>query len=193
MEALRDRIWTYEDYLRLPDDGKRYEIIDGVLYVSPAPRLVHQAMSKHLQQVLFQQELAGRGWVFNAPVEVRMPGADPVQPDLVFIAVEQRSLMRSKAIVGSPKLIVELLSPTTARYDRVIKLNKYAACGVPHYWIGDPRERTLELFRLDGEGYRLLASLGPGDRFDHPDFVELTLDLDHLFALIPPELEEDEA
>lgn len=190
MEAIRDRVWTYEDYLKLPDDGKRYEIIDGVLYVAPCPFLVHQWMAGHLLYLLYQRELAGEGWVLSA-LDVRMPGADPVQPDLVFVGVEQRSIMKRKYIQGVPKLLVELLSPSTARYDRVIKLNKYAQCGVPHYWIGDPSLRTLELFRLAGETYEVQASLGPGDRFEHPDFPGLVLDLDALFASMPPELDED--
>jgi len=191
MEAIRDRVWTYEDYLKLPDDGKRYEIIDGVLYVTPSPLTAHQAMSKYLQFTLYQLELAGQGWVWNAPLDVRMPGADPVQPDLIFVGLEQRSIMKRKYIRGVPKLLIELLSPSTARYDRVVKLNKYASCGVSHYWIGDPAQRTLELFRLAGGTYEVQASLGPGDRFEHPDFQGLVLDLDALFAALPPELEED--
>ncbi len=192
MEAIRDRFWTYEEYLKLPDDGKRYEIIDGVLYVSPSPRTAHQMLVGSLHLALSHLQAAGQGFALVAPLDVCMPGTDPVQPDLMFIGADQRSILKRKHIEGVPTLLVEVLSPTSARLDRVIKLNKYASCGVPHYWIGDPRQRTLEILRLRGANYDVLAALGPGDRFEHPDFPGLTLDIDALFATLPPELEEED-
>ena len=193
MEMLtRDRPWTYEDYLTLPDDGKRYEIIDGALHVSPAPLTLHQALSKLLQFQLFELERAGLGWVFNAPFEVVMPGASPVQPDLVFVLTEQREIIRRKGVNGVPALLVEILSPSTARYDRVTKLNRYARCGVPHYWLLEPDQRVLEVFRLDGSTYRLLASLGPGDTLAHPEFPGLVLDVDRLYEGLPPGVGPDD-
>lgn len=192
MEAIRDRIWTYEDYLKLPDDGKRYEIIDGVLYVAPSPRTAHQVLVGSLHIALAQLQATGQGLALVAPLDVRMPGTDPVQPDLMFIGTEQSAIIKPKCIQGVPKLLIELLSPSTARLDRVVKLNKYATCGVPHYWIGDPSQRTLELFRLENNAYVIQAALGPGDRFEHPDFSGLVLDIDALFALMPSGAEDEE-
>ena len=182
----RDKVWTYEEYRRLPDDGKRYEIIDGTLYVTPAPRTLHQALSGNLHVLLYQLQLAGQGWVLTARVDVLMPGASPVLPDLVFVAMEQRSILTPDGVDGVPKLVVEILSPSTRGYDRVVKLNKYASCGVAHYWMVDPEPRTLELYELDGATYRLLAALGRGGRFQHPAFPGLELDMDALYQNLPP-------
>lgn len=190
MQSVRsDKVWTYADYCKLPDDGKRYEVIDGVLYVSPSPRTIHQALSKNLQFLLYELERAGHGWVFNAPMDVLMTGATPVQPDLIFVTPEQRHILKPENIQGAPYLLVEILLPRSARYDRVTKLNKYAQCEVPHYWLLDPRARTLEIFRLQRDTYQMLAALEPGGHFVHPDFHGLRLDVSELFANIPDEID----
>lgn len=193
MQAVRqEKSWTYEDYCALPEDGRRYEIIDGELYVSPSPRSIHQALSKRLQFLLYPLELAGHGWVYVAPMDVIMPGASPVQPDLIFVGQEQRSIMTVANICGVPMLLGEILSPKGARYDRVTKLNKYAQCGVPHYWILDPVARTLEVMTLENDTYRLLAALEPGQSFRHGRFFDVLLDIDDLFAGLPAEIEPSE-
>lgn len=178
------RVWTYQDYLQLPDDGRRYEIIDGVLYVSPSPLSVHQLLSKRLQFFLYQFELNGDGFVYNAPLDVHMPGCTPVQPDLVFLSREQRGLIQDKGIFGAPHLVAEILSPTTRSLDRVKKLNKYAAAGVAHYLMIDPEASTFEWLELDGGGYRLTQSLGEEDSWT---FRGRTLHLGQYFAELPSE------
>ena len=184
-----EKFWTYADYCKLPEDGNRYEVIDGVLHMSPAPVSIHQALSKYLQFQLYGLELAGHGWVFDAPMDVIMPGATPVQPDLIFITTEQRHILKRENIQGVPYLLVEILSPRGARYDRVTKLNKYAQCGVPHYWLLAPQARTLDIFRWKNGTYRLLAALEAGNHFVHSDFFDLKLDVAELFARIPCEID----
>ncbi|MBI3927482.1 MAG: Uma2 family endonuclease [Armatimonadetes bacterium] len=179
--------WTYEDYSALPDDGNRYEILYGRLYVTPSPTAGHQIVSKRLQHLLYQLELAGQGYVFNAPTDLLMPGADPVQPDLVFLTAAQKHLIRKKGIVGPPELLVEILSPGTARADRTVKLRNYSENGVRQYWIADPNARTVEFLFLDGESYRLEASLGPGDVYRSPHLEGLVVDLEWLFSDLPEE------
>ncbi|MEW6284421.1 MAG: Uma2 family endonuclease, partial [Candidatus Eremiobacterota bacterium] len=90
-----------------------------------------------------------------------------------------------KFLEGAPTLIVEILSPGTVRHDRVVKMNRYARSGVPYYWLADPVETTLELYRLDGSTYRLEASLGPADRHRPLAFPEVELSMDELFAPLP--------
>ncbi|MEW6280588.1 MAG: Uma2 family endonuclease, partial [Candidatus Eremiobacterota bacterium] len=91
LDLSEDHVWTYEDYCRLPDDGKSYEVIDGKLLVSPAPRSFHQVVSRRIQFVLYQAlELTGKGFVFNAPIHLLMQGCSPVQPDLVYLERAQR-------------------------------------------------------------------------------------------------------
>lgn len=176
------KVWTYEDYLQLPDDGKRYEIIDGVLYVSPSPTTPHQELSKRLQFFLYQLEQAGQGVVYGAPLDVLMPGCTPVQPDLLFLSSEQRGMIKKQGIRGAPFLLVEILSPGTRGLDRVKKLNKYASAGVSNYVIVDPEVHSLEWFQLEGEGYRLAQSLGDEDEWT---FLNSTLKLTDFFAKLP--------
>jgi Uma2 family endonuclease len=176
----REKTWTYEDYLALPNDGQRYEIIDGVLYVTPAPLTIHQTLSKRLQHFFYALELEGKGYAFYAPIDVVMPGCSPVQPDLVFLTPEQRSLIQEKNIAGVPHLLVEILSPSSRSLDRVQKLNRYARNGVSHYLIVDPEASSLEVFVLDRGAYRLEHSLS-GDE-DAWEFMGNRLVLAALFA-----------
>ena len=173
-----ERVWTYEDYQALPDDGRRYEIIDGVLYMSPSPRTIHQLVSRRLQFFFYQFELEGRGFIYDAPVDLLMPGCTPVQPDLIFLQREQEALVTEKCIQGIPHLVVEILSSNRS-YDRVKKLNKYAKNGIPFYIIVDPEDPAFEVYRLDGQTYRLEHSLTLGDTWQ---WEEKTLDLTALFA-----------
>ena len=177
-----DKVWTYEDYLAIPDDGQRYEVIDGVLYVSPSPRQIHQLISRRLQFFFYQFELEGQGFIYNAPMDLLMPGCTPVQPDLIFLTRAQRPLICDKYIDGVPLLVVEILSPSTRSYDRVKKLNRYAKSGLPYYVIVDPEDPSFEVFALDNGTYRLEHSLGHGDSWE---FQGKTLDLTALFLPLP--------
>ena len=147
---------TWEDVLRMPDDGNRYEFIGGRLYVTPAPVTRHQRISKRLQAALMRiLEDTGRGEVFDAPFLIEFPGTgDRVQPDLIFVSDERREIIGEKQVLGAPDLVVEILSPSTAHRDRGIKLDLYARCGVGQYWIVDPVEDVVDVWRFgDGPGH----------------------------------------
>ena len=178
--------WTYEDYLALPDDGKRYEIIDGVLYVSNAPSYDHQFMvaELHLQLGMYvkQEKL---GIVLTAPFEIHLPGiAKPVQPDVFFIRSENQPQAGDKLFKGVPDLIVEVISPASARTDRVIKFSAYERAGVREYWLADPRMRFIEVYRLSTEPreYALVGQYAAGDTLK-PEVLEgLELAVEGMFA-----------
>ncbi len=153
--------WTYEDYLRLPDDGWRYEVLKGALHLSPAPAPRHQAVLYNLtvlSAIFLQAHPIGR--VYFAPIDVLLPGdlASPVQPDLVFLRNERRGLVSERAIEGAPDLIVEVLSPSNWLDDRRTKFEIYAEAGVEEYWLLDPRQKTVEVFALKSGVYELLGS-----------------------------------
>jgi Uma2 family endonuclease len=136
----------YEEYLVLPDDGRRHEIVDGAHHVSPAPRPWHQTVSRRLQFALYSQlELTGRGQVFDAPIDVILGPHDIVQPDLVYLTAEQAALVTDRAIEGAPALVVEILSASTRRHDVLVKAPLYLRHGVGRYWIVDP-----DLDRVEG-------------------------------------------
>lgn len=176
--------WTYEDFLRLPDDGVRYEIIDGVLYMTNAPDPEHQ---RAVMQIAYAFETAARtaklGDVYTAPIEVHLPGiAQPVQPDILFISQARRDIVKAKFIEGAPDLIVEVTSPSTARADRKVKLDAYERAGVREYWIVNPRTRFIEVYVLARGEYALQGEFGPGERVASTALPGLELVTDSVFA-----------
>ena len=147
--------WTYADYAALPDDGNRYEIIAGVLYMTPAPGTGHQSISARVVTFLVTHvEFAGLGRVFAAPVDVELAPDTVVQPDIVVVLSANLHRITPSRIIGAPDLVVEILSPGTAGYDRREKQDAYARSGVGEYWIVDPGAQTVELLTLNKGGYR---------------------------------------
>ncbi|MYE15344.1 MAG: Uma2 family endonuclease [Gemmatimonadetes bacterium] len=148
----------------MPDDGNRYEFIGGRLYMTPAPVIRHQRVSRRLQSALMQVlRDGGHGEVFYAPVLVEFPGTgDRVQPDILFVSNERRRIIGEKQVTGAPDLIVEILSPSTAHRDRGVKLDLYARCGVREYWIVDPTEDVVDVWRFgDSAGHECFAGKLP--------------------------------
>ena len=154
--------WTYADWEELSDNGNRYEIIDGVLYMTTAPRSFHQWIIKQLvRYIAIPAEDQGLAFGFPAPVGVIMPGCDPVQPDFVVVLASRKSIFRERRIMDVPDLLVEILSPPpqaevkasfiNKAYDQQVKLEAYARAGVPEYAIVDPRARILSHYRLEKE------------------------------------------
>lgn len=144
--AQLSRYWTVEDVHALPDDGNRYEVIDGELFVTPAPRWRHQDAVSELASILrayLKRERVGHAYV--APADVIFSRARLVQPD-VFVAPLKRDGRRPDkfADVGRLVLAAEILSPSSARADRVSKRTLYADENVPDYWIIDLEARTFE-------------------------------------------------
>ncbi len=100
-----DQGWTLADWELLPDDGRRYEIVAGVLYLSTAPSPLHQRISLQIVLSLVEQiDRRGVGLTFYAPIGVIMPGADPVQPDIVVVRTEDLGIVTEQRIVGVPSL-----------------------------------------------------------------------------------------
>lgn len=145
---------TYDDFLLFPDDGKRHELIDGVHYVTPSPRLRHQDLVGRLYLAiaayLVEHPTAGR--VFLSPVDVVMSFHDIVVPDLIFIAGDQAGIMTEKNIQGAPALVVEVLSKSTRKRDAQIKRRLFEQVGVREYWLVDPELDTVQVFRPTTEG-----------------------------------------
>ncbi len=148
--------WTYSDYASLPDDGKRYEIIQGVLYMAPSPNFSHQSSNIRIAHyLLVHVEFAGLGRVIAAPFDVELvPDGDTVQPDVMVVLKANEQRITPNKIIGAPDLVVEIASPSTAGYDRRDKQDAYARAGVPEYWIADPVGHTIEVLVLDGSFYR---------------------------------------
>lgn len=145
--------WAYADWEKLPADGNRYEIIDGVLYITTAPSYFHQWIVRRLDRYVgVPAEEQGLAYAAVAPIGVLMPGCDPVQPDFVLVLAEHAAIIRDRRIMGVPDLTVEILSPGSRTYDESVKLNAYAQAGVPEYAVVDPEERVLHLYKLKQPG-----------------------------------------
>jgi Uma2 family endonuclease len=150
--------WTYHQYAALPDDGHRYEIIDGVLLMTPAPGIPHQKAAQQIFRLLATRiEDTKLGQVFIAPVDVELAPNLVVQPDVMVVLKANEEKITSTRIIGSPDLVVEVSSPSTIGYDRREKQDAYARAGVPEYWIAHPGEQTIEIMTLENQEY---VSLG---------------------------------
>jgi Uma2 family endonuclease len=150
--------WSASDSRLFPDDGHRYEILDGVLYMAPPPTpehqdvvgLIHYHLTTHVR-------LTGLGRVYIAPIGVELAANKVVEPDIVVILHDNLGIVQPKRIQGVPNLVVEVASPSTAGYDRREKQDTYAAAGVAEYWVVDPAAHTIEVLTLAGNSYTSLG------------------------------------
>ncbi len=186
-ETKTSRKLTYQDYLDIPwEPGYRFEILDGILIKEPSPSYVHQRASRNLQRILedYFWKVDPDGEIFNAPLDVTPIDFNVVQPDLLYISGEQNILTEAR-VDGAPRLVVEVLSPSTARKDRLKKMRIYQEARIQHYWLVDPQARTLECFALQDGVYALLASGMDEDVVEPPAFEGLSIPLKLLWQKGP--------
>lgn len=176
-------VLTYRDYAALPDDGRRYEIHEGELSVTPAPNLRHQEVVGNLFATL-RAHVAARslGKVYVSPVDVILADTTIVQPDVVFIANDRLRLQSERGIEGPPTLVIEVLSTSTRERDRHTKLQLYARHGVPWYWIVDPDARVVEVYRLEAGTYVLSKRIAGDEPVSAEPFPDLALPPASLWA-----------
>lgn len=155
--------WRYEDYLRLPDNGLRYEVIKGALYMTPSPGSKHQRAIARLYGKLWDYlQEQPEGEALFTPLDMRLPELNTtLQPDLLFIAGDRLDIIKENCIEGAPDLIMEVISPGNPDYDRRTKFYTYAQAGVREYWLVDPEARTIDIYVLRGQAYALLGQFGP--------------------------------
>ncbi len=176
--------FTYQDYLLLPEEpGYRFEVLDGILIKEPSPTVMHQRVSRRLQRILEDHfwNLDPEGEIFNAPLDVTFHDISVVQPDLFYVSGEQKLIVQDSRIDGPPTLIVEVLSPSSSRKDRLQKLKIYQEAQVQHYWLVNPQEKTLECFSLQNGIYALLAAGLDEEVVVHPEFTGLSIALSKLW------------
>jgi len=176
-----------EDIWQMPEDGNTYEVIDGELLVAPAPNLGHQLASSKLHLYLAQYVYGrGLGIVVAAPTglvldpETERPETG-VQPDLIYVSNERAAIRTRRGIEGTPDLVVEILSPSTSVRDRGVKLRRYEAARIPHYWILDPIGHTVRGLRLGAGGFEEIALLGDGETFEPELFPGLKIPIADLW------------
>lgn len=172
MQTVRPRV-SYSDLASMPEDGRRYEIYDGEVFVVPAPIPFHQVVVLNLEDRLREWTRQHGGIVLVSPIDIVISEYDVVQPDLVFFAPARAHLVKLDAPIRAiPDLVIEVLSPSTASTDRGKKLQLFARSGLPEYWLVDPALRSVEInvlrsgvFGLAGRhatGERITSSAAPG-------------------------------
>ena len=173
--------WTAELVRALPEDGKRYELVSGELVVTPAPAPLHQRILVALFQRLdsyLRSTVSGR--ILWSPADLAFGEDEILQPDLFVLPASLRPGFSAWSEVTSLLLAIEVLSPSTARYDRILKRKRYQRGGVPEYWIVDPDARVIERWRPNDERPEVASEIL--EWRPAPDAPPLLLDLPTLFA-----------
>lgn len=159
MPALQERYWTADDVRALPDDGKRYECIDGELLVTPAPRGLHQLALRELFLRLQPYVVEhGLGELLWSPADIELEPKALVQPDLFVLQLKDGiTRFRQWTDIRTLLLAIEVLSPSTARYDRVVKRRFFQRTGVAEYWIVDLDAQLVERWRPQDDSPEIIS------------------------------------
>jgi Uma2 family endonuclease len=173
--------FNYHDYLQLPED-KRYEILDGELFVVPAPNIRHQRVVKKITMALIRQlEETGFGEILQAPCDVVFSEENVLQPDILYVREQRYDIIGEMNVRGAPDLIVEILSPATRGKDLEIKRKIYAAYGVQEYWVVDPEATTVEVLAWSASGYVSAGRYDASQCLSSPLLPKLNLPLSEIF------------
>ena len=174
---------TYQDYFDLPESEDRYELIDGELYMAPTPIPEHQIFVYYLAKVI--EEFVTRyrlGRMIISPQDVVLSDDIVVQPDIMFVSNERLHIIKwGHYVQGAPDLVVEVLSPSTERFDRTVKRERYTNFGVREYWIADIVGRTVEVNASSGDKFEVVGVYGEGGTFESPLLPGLTVDISDVF------------
>jgi Uma2 family endonuclease len=179
--------FTYNDLLEMPDDGRHYEILDGELIVNAAPIPRHQRIAFRLATILDRYVEANHtGMIYTSPIDVVFTQRWVMQPDILYIGNNRKSIVTEKNISGAPDLAVEVLSASTRKKDEIIKRRAYENFGVSEYWIIDPELESIKIYRRNDAGrYDRVAEASTeidGASINSPLFPDLTIPLAEIFA-----------
>ena len=182
VSTIDTRPLTADDYRAMPDDGKRYELINGVLIMAPAPRPKHQMVEGELyvRMKAFADSKA-LGLVLLAPLDVYLSPHTVVQPDILFVAKEHADRIVDEGLHGAPDLVVAILSPSNRRDDLVEKAALYADHGVAEYWIVDPDAKTITVNRLVNGTWAVHPN--EGDRASSVLLAGFSVEIPTVFAM----------
>lgn len=140
--------WTYSEYARLPDDGNRYEVIDGVVCMTPAPGPPHQRVAAALFVTLHEYVTRHGIGEMLWDVDLLFVSGQYLRPDMLYVPAAAAGGVTDRGMEATPGLVVEVVSPHSHRIDRIRKPPRYRDYGVPEYWLVDPAARIVERYRL---------------------------------------------
>jgi Uma2 family endonuclease len=183
-DIIKESGLTYDDYAAL-DDGNRYELVEGHLeLMSPAPTVTHQLVSFEMQRMIAERCQVDYV-ILHAPVDVILSPAEVRQPDIVLISRKRMSILKKRAVKGSPDLVVEILSPSTLKRDKIDKLKTYAVFRVPEYWIVDSEKGILEQYLLLEKRYELVNIYQDNEPVSSPNIPCISFTMAAIMAKIP--------
>jgi Uma2 family endonuclease len=171
---------TADEVFELPESNNLIELLDGELIVSPPPLVIHQRLIGDTYVLL--RQIVPNGTVFLAPIAVYLDDDNVPEPDIVWVAANSKCVVTEKRLEGPPDLIVEVLSPGTARRDRKDKFNLYEKYGVREYWMFEPQEQYAEIYRLENNAFVRQGVYGPDESFVSAALGDKTVDLSNLFT-----------
>jgi Uma2 family endonuclease len=174
---------TVKDYRDLPEAGPRYQLIEGDLFMAPAPNRFHQDISRNIEFILVSYLKKHRsGVVYNAPFDVYLNDINVFQPDIVYISKRNSRVLTDAGVEGTPDFVVEILSPKTAKFDLEPKRHVYAKAGVEEMWIVDPVKQTVAVYRLREDSEKPRITLGVSDTYSTSVFEGLCFKIADFFA-----------
>ncbi|GGK06278.1 hypothetical protein GCM10007063_30970 [Lentibacillus kapialis] len=183
-ELIKESNLTYNDYASI-DDGNRYELVGGQLeLMSPAPSVTHQMISFEMQKDI-TKSCESDYVILYAPIDVILANDEVRQPDLILIRRDRMDIISNRGIVGSPDLVVEILSPSTLKRDKIDKLNTYANFGIPEYWIVEPKTGILEQYSLHDKQYSLINVFQEDEHVTSPDIPCISFTMAEIMKRIP--------
>lgn len=181
LTATQKKKYTYEDYLKTPED-KRYELIEGDLLMTPSPITEHQRISRKLTvQLSIYVEKYNLGEIFVAPYDVYLDNENVVQPDILFISKDRLNIIGEKNIQGAPDIVIEIISESNAYRDLVQKKKLYARFQVKEYWIVIPGEELIEIYTIKDNTYTLYKTYTKNDTLASPLIKDLSIELKNIF------------
>ena len=183
VKIVRPRV-SFADLERAPEDGRRYQLYDGEVFVVPAPLPRHQVVQLLIAEMLRHFAAEHGGFAVPSPIDIVFSDYDVLQPDVVFFKADRRHLVDLDHVIRhAPDLCVEVISPSTQETDRGRKMQMFARYGVPEYWIVDPRASRIEVYRLEGSAYALVSDASCDDTLLSPTIADLTCPAAALFAV----------
>jgi len=173
---------TYDQYRLMPEDGKRYELVNGELLMTPSPTTRHQRIVRDLSFALSAHvKQKGLGEIFIAPLDVVFEDHTVLEPDILFVRRDRASIVGEEAIHGAPDLVVEILSPSSFYHDLRVKMLLYGKFGVEEYWVVDPDKEIIEQFRLAGTGLELARQFASDAALESAIFPGFRLPVKSIF------------
>ncbi len=174
---------TYQYYAQLPDDGNRYELINGELIIVAAPLTIHQKVNANISsQLIAFVEKNKLGQVFYAPIDVVLSSHNTLQPDIIFIEKKRKAIITEKNINGAPDLVIEILSPSSFYYDLFDKKELYEQHGVKEYWLVDPLRQWADVYVLKEKNFELVQHREKEGALHSTVLNGFKIDLPQMFA-----------